>query len=243
LENWSAYYDKLFWTKDLSYLDTIIEKANFIKEDLVLDVGCGTGAVTKAIKPNVKHVIGIDISDAMLSKGEWEGTSLVKCDISEHVFCDNLFDKITARMVFHHILDNLDRVFIQCYDLLRDNGRLIVAEGVPPSDDDEIVDWFTEMFKLKEERRTFTSQEIAFYMKKNGFEDVEQVEYLMDDFSVKNWLENSGLEKDKQDKIMDMHVNASKNVKEVYQMRFTDDDCLIRIRNIITVGNKKREIC
>ena len=102
-------------------------------------------------------------------------------------------------MVFHHILDNLDRVFIQCYDLLRDNGRLIVAEGVPPSDDDEIVDWFTEMFKLKEERRTFTSQEIAFYMKKNGFEDVEQVEYLMDDFSVKNWLENSGLEKDKQD--------------------------------------------
>jgi len=122
---------------------------SFKKDDIVLDVRSGTGVVARAIKPFVKHVVAVDISDAMLSKGQWEGISIVKWDIFDLLFVNNLFNKIIARMVFHHIFDELDRVIIRCYDMLKKGGELIVAEGTPPTDDD-VVEWYTEMFKLKE---------------------------------------------------------------------------------------------
>lgn len=69
-------------------------------------------------------------------------------------------------MVFHHIMDNLDRAVLRCYDLLKENGKICVAEGVPPVDDPDVVDWYTEMFKLKEERRTFTPEQLVDYLRK-----------------------------------------------------------------------------
>ena len=141
----SKNYDKLYWTKDASFIDVIIKMADFDADDLVLDVGCGTGIITNAIKPHVKHVIGIDISGAMLAKGKWEGVSLVKSDIADHLFSNKIFDRITARLVFHHILDHLDRAFIRCYDLLKSGGKIIVAEGVPPTDEDDVVYRLTDL--------------------------------------------------------------------------------------------------
>ena len=43
----------------------------------------------------------------------------------------------------------------------------------------------------------------------------------MDNFSVKNWLENSGLDTDKQKEIFDMHVNADAKIKNAYNMKIT----------------------
>jgi len=235
----SANYDKLFWVNDLSYIDIITKLAMLKKDDIVLDVGCGTGVVTNIVKPLVKHVVGIDISDAMLEKGKWNGISIVKWDISEVLFATNIFDKILARMVFHHIRDNLDNVLSNCYNLLKNEGLIVIAEGVPPTDDDEIVNWYTEMFKFKEERRTFRSNEIAQYLKKNGFLDIKQLVYVMKKFSVKNWLKNSGISKGNQNKIMEMHLKAPQEVKDAYDMRIVKDDCLIRTKNIVIVGKKK----
>ena len=235
----SANYDKLFWTKDFSYLDSIIKISQFDKSDIVLDVGTGTGTVAKAIKPLVKHVVAVDISDAMLEKGKWEGMSIVKWDISDHLFVNDLFDKVTARMVFHHIMNNLDRVMLRCYDLLKQGGKLIVAEGVPPTDEDEVVQWYTKMFRLKEERRTFKSWEMAHYLEKNGFVNLSQRVHIMEDFSVRNWVENSGLDLGNQNKIIDMHLYASKKIKDVYDMKIIDGDCFIKTKNVITVGEKR----
>jgi len=234
----AANYDKLFWVRDNSYIEELIRLAEFDKGDIVLDVGSGTGAVAKAIQPYVNHTVAIDISDAMLSKGQWEGISVVKWDISDLLFVNNLFNKIIARMVFHHIFDELDRVLVRCYDLLKKSGKIIVAEGVPPTDEEEVVDWYTEMFKLKEERRTFRSNEMALYLKKNGFKDIFQTRHIMKNFSVKNWLENSGIDRKRQQKIMEMHINANEKIKDVYKMRIINNDCIIETKNIITVGRR-----
>jgi len=234
----SANYDKLFWTKDEDYLNAIIRAGHFKKSDLVLDVGTGTGIVAKKIKPLVKHVVGIDISGSMLEKGSWEGVSVVNGDIRENLFADNLFDKIIARMVFHHILYNLNGAISQCYEVLKKGGRLVVAEGVPPSDDREIVNWYSSVFKLKEKRRTFTNKDLVNYLKKNGFKNIQTRVYMIDNFSIKNWLRNSGLPISKQHKIMQLHIKANKKIKDVYQMKITKNDCLIRTKNIIITGEK-----
>ena len=236
----SAHYDKLYWTKDKSYLDCIVEASRLRKKDVVLDVGTGTGIIARTLKPHVRHVVGMDISESMLDKGTWEGFSLVKWDISELFFANNTFDKVVARMVFHHILDNIDRVLLRCYDLLKDNGSLIVAEGIPPTNDKNVVDWYTRMFSLKEKRRTFTEGQIEGYMKHNGFKNVRSTVYTMKNFSIKNWLVNSGLDAKTQKEIMKMHVGADQQVKDVYKMKVTKDDCLVDTKNVIVVGQKKK---
>ena len=235
----SQHYDKLFWTKDEKYLDEIIRVSDFKSDDLVLDVGTGTGIIAKKISPLVKHVIGIDISDSMLAKGEWNGVSTVKWDIRDALFTSNVFDKVIARMVLHHITDNLDAALIRCFDILKKGGRIVIAEGVPASDDPYMIEWYTNMFKLKEDRRTFTPNELVSRLERTGFRNIKGYYYMMEDFSVKNWLVNSGIEQKIQDKIMKIHLSAHEKIQIIYNMRHTDDDdCLIDTRNVIITGIK-----
>lgn len=238
---WSVraeHYDKLYWARDKSYVEAIIEVGDFLPTDLVLDVGTGTGMIAKAIAPHTKHVVGLDVSSGMLEKGQWEGVSIIKWDISESIFVNNIFDKLVARMVFHHLLDFIDRAFLRCYDLLRSGGMLIVAEGVPPVDDEDVIAWYTEMFRHKEERRTFIPSQLVDLFEKTGFRNIKVYTHIMEDFSIKNWIENSGLEKENQDIILDLHINAPQKIKEVYNMRITKDDCIVRTKNVIVTGQK-----
>lgn len=235
----SANYDKLFWTKDKGFLESIIKTADLRKDQLALDVGTGTGVVANEVAKHVHHVVAIDIADSMLSKGNWSDISVLKWDIADALFVQGLFDRVFARMVFHHILDNLDRALLRCYDLLKENGKIVIAEGVPPTEDEEVVEWFTEMFKLKEKRRTFTPSNLVYFLEKNGFSDIHTEMHIMEDFNVNNWLENSGLSEEKQSKILQLHYDAQDRIKEVYNMRIDNDgQCLIRTVNVIITGTK-----
>jgi len=232
-------YDKLFWTKDAGYLHKILAVSEFSKKDLVLDIGTGTGAMARSIRPHVRHVVGMDFSNSMLKQGKWEGISMVKWDITDSLFHNWLFDKIVGRMVFHHILDNLDRAFLRCFDLLKSEGKLIIAEGIPPSEDQDVIDWYTGMFKHKEARRTFTKSLLVHYFVKNGFRDVKVYKYKMKRFNINNWLVNSGLDKAKQKLILNMHFGASRKVKAAYNMKVEDGVCLVDTDNLIIVGKKE----
>jgi len=234
----AVHYDKLFWTKDKKYLDILLKMSDFKKSDLVLDVGVGTGAVAKKIRPYVKHIIGIDISDSMLKKGDWEGISAIKWNICDALFTNSIFDKIVARMAFHHMVDNLDIAIMRCYDLLKKGGKIIVAEGVPPTDEINVIEWYTNMFKLKEERLTFSYEELLNRLKKIGFKNIKTCEYIMKNFSIKNWLINSGLEQKMQDEIMKIHLSADKKIQNAYNMQYINDDCLVDTKNIILIGEK-----
>ena len=80
--------------------DTLLLAENMKVEwdDLVLDVGTGTGVVARHIKDHVKHVVAVDISYSMLEKGKWEDISIIKCDIGDSIFIEGLFDRIIARL-------------------------------------------------------------------------------------------------------------------------------------------------
>jgi SAM-dependent methyltransferase len=234
----AASYDRLFWTKDASYIDEIVRMGGLRHGHTVLDVGTGTGAVAREIRKYVSHVVAVDISDSMLSHGDWTGISAIKWDIGNSFFARGVFDRVFARMVFHHILDNLDRAVLRCFDVLKDGGRIVVAEGIPPSGSEVVVHWFTEMFRHKEERRTFTVDALRRCLVRNGFSNVRARIHTMRHFSVRNWLENSGLERKKQDTILALHLNAPAEVQKAYRMQFVDGDCLLQTKNAIVVGTK-----
>lgn len=236
-EKRAVKYNKLDWVSEPDYIKTLISSVEFEKDDFVLDVGTGTGVIAHAIAPLVKEIIGVDISRDMLSHSEWTGNKyFVRRDIKDSFFCEGVFDKITARMVFHHIIEGTQRAMDECYNILKDGGCMMVSEGVPPVA--ELKEDYQRIFELKEKRITFSEEDLRELMSKSGFKDIKVTTYIMKNFSVKNWLRNSAASQENQDKIFDMHVNSSDLFKKSYNLKMTDGDCLIDVKNIIIKGYK-----
>ncbi|MBD3164444.1 methyltransferase domain-containing protein [Candidatus Woesearchaeota archaeon] len=233
----SEKYNELKWVNDSSYKSAIISSTDFCEKDLVLDVGTGTGVMAHTLAPLVNEIIGLDISQDMLQHSNWKDNKyFIKRDIRDPIFCDCVFDKIVARMVFHHITENTQEAMDECYRILKYGGKMILAEGIPPKP--EIKEDYATIFQLKEKRLVFLKQDLVNLMKKSGFQTIKTVEYIMKGFSINNWLRNSGLPEEKSNKIYELHVNASDEFKEAYNMKITEKDCLIDVKNLIIVGEK-----
>jgi len=192
------------------------------------------------VSPYVKKVIGIDSSIDMLNKSSYFGCHnncfLINWDIRDELFMDCIFDKVISRHTFHHITDNIHGAFDSCWNALKFGGKFILIEGVPPSI--RCKKEFTEIFKIKEDRLVFLEEDLVSLMEYAGFNEIKLNSITLKNMSVKNWIENSGISIDAQNKIYDMHLNASKEFKEDYNMEITDTDCLIDMKMAIVVGNK-----
>ncbi len=233
----SEKYNNLKWVNDNSYIRAFIRAGGFKRTDLVLDVGTGTGVIAHAISPLVKEVIGLDISQDMLEHSNWKDNKyFIRRDIRESIFHKEVFDKITARMVFHHIIDDTQKAMDECYRLLKKGGKMILAEGVPPSA--KVKKDYEKIFKIKEKRITFLEEDLTGLMKKAGFSNIKIIPFIMNNFSIKNWLRNSGLSDAMQKKIYEMHINGSDVFKKAYNLRIVGGDCLITTKSLIIVGKK-----
>lgn len=233
-------YNSLKWVQDKKYLDLIFKEANPKLTDVLLDVGCGTGKIANHFYSAVRSVIGLDISVDMSKKTSipiLEGSILYP---SEH-FKPNSFDIITARMVFHHLTDNpydLQIAINNCYYLLKDGGRLVIAESVPPSGECEVVEWWSSIRKYKEHRLTFSTWDLIDLL--SMFTSIKAERYISpkEISSTKNWLESSGLDKNTQKIIYNMHLNAPNSFKKAHKMEIIDDDILCEHHHIIITGIK-----
>ncbi len=234
----SKRYNDLKWVSEKSYIDAFISAGMFRRDDIVLDVGTGTGVIAHALSPLVSEVIGLDISQEMLEHSNWSGNKyFIRRDIRKPIFYENVFDKVTARMVFHHIIEDTQAAMDECFRVLKEGGLMVLSEGVPPSP--EVKSDYERIFREKEERLTFLEEDLVGLMKRSGFRDIKVVPHIMKNFSVRDWLENSGgLSQSKKDNIFEMHVTASNTFKNDYNMKIVNGDCLIDVKNLIVVGRK-----
>lgn len=233
-------YGDLKWVKDKTSLKIIRDALDFFREeDVVLDIGTGLGAMAVLVAPFVDRIVGIDISRMMLSKAEKNqpNISYIEWDICKPFFVPNIFDKVIARQVFHHIpKHNIVDVIHTCYSILKRSGTLVVIEPVCPSE--EIRDDYQKIFELKDGRNIFTEDDLVGLLKEVGFDNLKIIRFTTEGFSVKNWLDNNVLRSEVQDKLFEMHVTASDTFRKAYNMRIINGDCLIDIKNVIVMGEK-----
>jgi len=233
----SEYYNKLEWANNQLYLDAFVEAGSFKKTDVVLDVGTGTGIIAHAISPFVKEVIGLDKSQHMLEHSNWFGNMyFIKRNIFDPIFKDEVFDKVTARQVFHHILRGTQKAMNECYRVLKKGGLMVFSEGVPPSP--EVKQDYIEIFKLKEKRLTFMEEDLITLMERAGFKNIQTNIIWLRQMSVTNWLVNSGLPQPIQGRIFDLHANAGGYFKKAYNMVEIEGDCLIDMKMVTLTGGK-----
>lgn len=126
----SKYYDKIYskkpYKKEFSFIKEILKGKEF-KE--ILEFGCGTGNYTQIIKKNYNksNVTGVDKSLKMIkiAKSKNIGAKFLKKDLLNYK-SKNKYDAIFC--LFHTInyITNLEKFFKNSYNLLNENGYLII---------------------------------------------------------------------------------------------------------------------
>ncbi|MEY7847692.1 class I SAM-dependent methyltransferase [Natrarchaeobius sp. A-rgal3] len=93
----------------------VIEHAAPDEEDVVLDLGAGTGAIALALAPDAARVVGRDISDGMLAKAEEKAadSGLENVEFGSGRFrdpdYDGAVDIVTSNFAMHHLSDEEKR--------------------------------------------------------------------------------------------------------------------------------------
>ncbi len=123
-----------YWS-DIPFVDAARSPEARVLEARVLEVGCGTGAVTRALAawPGVAEVVGADPSPAFLAKARNAASGLANVSFEEAdgrslPFPDADFDVV----VFHTSLCHIpgpEAALKEAHRVLRPNGTLAVFDG------------------------------------------------------------------------------------------------------------------
>lgn len=238
--NRARSYPKLEWASRSDYLEKVVRSGDLTPTDVVLDAGTGTGLVATAVAAYVAKVIGVDISPEMMARIKPSFPSNCEFetgDIRKLHFPSGCFSKVFARMVLHGLVNSAEEALRECYRVVAPGGKFVLSEGIPPAK--AAGDWYTAMFRLKEERLTFFADTLERLVSRAGFSLARTEVHVSPQISVRNWLENSGLPECRKARIMQMHLEMPDMIQEAYGATFTDKgDVLLDMKFAIVVGTK-----
>ena len=132
---------RLSWDIDKSWRKKAISQLLPFNPQSILDIATGTGdfAILSAEMLSPKQMIGVDISDGMMTigrqkvkaKGLQDIVFFKKEDCTNLSFEDNSFDAVTAAFGIRNFQD-LDRGLSEMCRVLRQGGHLIIVELTTP---------------------------------------------------------------------------------------------------------------
>jgi SAM-dependent methyltransferase len=169
-----------------STAEAIARQAAITSNDVVLEIGCGTGRVGAALAPRCHRWIGADVSDNMLRHAErtLRGHRNVSFQLLTggglHPIPDNSIDVVYSTAVFMH-LDEWDRFryVVEAHRVLKPGGRLYYDNFNLLTD--EGWELFQRMARLDPLCRppniskSSTPEELVAYGRRAGFDHVQCV--------------------------------------------------------------------
>jgi ubiquinone/menaquinone biosynthesis C-methylase UbiE len=225
----SKEYDRLGWVNAPGPLDKMVEMANLKGHETVIDIGTGSQAILHTLEPAIKtgKLIGFDISAAMLGKNRPNSNVLLVADANTQPFPNDFADLMTARMVLHHLSNPLVPIK-EAYRVLKPGGKLIVGEYV--ATDPEVYSFERKVFDIKEPgRHLWTGDQLVELVANAWSSNKIDLGYgLINQYSVRDWMEKSGLPTKTQKAVLDEYINAPKGIIKKMNINYTEDsDALV----------------
>lgn len=120
----SPLYDLIFGRR----IDhEIVAFASVQDDQLLLDVGGGTGRVSVLFKGRVKNIFIIDSSINMLREAQNKGINTFNANSEDLPFPDETFERIIIVDAFHHV-KNQKETLREMWRVLAKGGKIIIEE-------------------------------------------------------------------------------------------------------------------
>jgi ubiquinone/menaquinone biosynthesis C-methylase UbiE len=134
---------------------------------IVLDVACGAGHAAEPVAEQVRQVVGIDLTEALLEVGAQrlreQGVTdvlLQEANVESLPFVDASFDIVYCRRSLHHFADP-ELAVAEMVGVCGFGGRIVLLDLVAPSD--AVRDRFDHVHRLIDPShvRSFPAAELA----------------------------------------------------------------------------------
>ena len=130
-EEWNAFHG--FNEKDLQYTGDmyfdIVTDEMLNDQDMVIDIGCGSGRWIKYLEGRYKKIVGLDPSEAIFAAdklvGKNESVELVRSSTDHIPYPDEYFDFAYSLGVLHHIPDT-EKALSDCVRKVKKGGYFLV---------------------------------------------------------------------------------------------------------------------
>ena len=136
-DRWSQTYERdaaAGWLKEVQ--TSALAALALSQNDVVLDLGCGTGAAVREAASQVRQAVGFDLSPGMIAEARdraraehLENVEFTEGDVSGALpFEDGAFTAIVCTTAFHHFPRPRETI-AEMARVLRPGGRLVIADA------------------------------------------------------------------------------------------------------------------
>ncbi len=181
----ASQYDKRWAFYVEATVRETIKRLRLYPVDRLLDVGCGTGALLKALSLEFPkwETAGVDPSAEMLNvaRQKLADRVLLRRGWAEDLpFQNKNFDIVVSCSAFH-FCENPEKALREFRRVLKPNGRIIITDWCHDYFTCRIHDLFLHIFN-RAHIKTHGSQECELMFKKAGFNNIKTERYKL------NWL-------------------------------------------------------
>lgn len=235
----SKNYHKLEWVNAGELLDAFINFISPKRNEIILDLGTGTGKVAEAIYKKGAMVVGVDYSMDMLIQALRQikfPIVWIQGDANFLPFPDDMTNKISARMIFHHLVDPFKAV-LECLRILKPGGKIFICEGIAP-DKNSFRNWVKMNQLLEPDRKAFSPEILSRLLVDAGFTNIKKKIIVTPQLSTKEWLRNRGDSSRIMKKVMEIRRELPEEEKKAWNLKVIRDDILVDAPWLLIAGCK-----
>lgn len=128
-------YMKLWWFgRDNKFKNKILSFVNIKTTHSVLDVGCGTGALTRIVAKKARYVVGVDAATAMVEVAKRKTKNLSNLEFKQAIaeelpFDTDSFDIVLSTMTLHHLPTcDKTKAIKEMHRVLKPRGQFLLVD-------------------------------------------------------------------------------------------------------------------
>ncbi len=230
----AGHYDaSSHWCTDTVLLDRIRELLALAPDHHLLDVACGTGLVSRAMRPHVATITGVDITPAMFDQAQDCIDTLHAAPAESLPLADNSVDRVVCRQGIQFM--DAPAAVAEMVRVTRPGGRIVLADlcAWGPEDREETF----EILRLRNPaRRNFwLPLDLTMLLMNAGCHTVECGTHISPEI-VDVWSDNRAIDESRREAIRQVYASASEAFRHLHTLESTEIGLVDHMRFQLTAG-------